>query len=50
MGKQNSIVLVGFAGGSDIKASARNAGDWGRSLGQENPLEKDMATHSSTLA
>ena len=23
---------------------------WIRSLGQEDPLEKDMATHSSTLA
>ena len=23
---------------------------WARSLGQENPLEKEMATHSSILA
>ena len=23
---------------------------WVRSLGQKNPLEKEMATHSSTLA
>ena len=23
---------------------------WVRSLGQEHPLEKEMATHSSTLA
>ena len=23
---------------------------WVRSLGRENPLEKEMATHSSTLA
>ena len=23
---------------------------WARSLGQEDPLEKEMATHSSTLA
>ena len=23
---------------------------WVRSLGEENPLEKEMATHSSTLA
>ena len=23
---------------------------WGQSLGQEDPLEKEMATHSSTLA
>ena len=23
---------------------------WGRSLGREDPLEKEMATHSSTIA
>ena len=23
---------------------------WGRSLGQEDPLEKEMATHSNTVA
>ena len=40
-----------FKGGSDSKASACNAGDLGfRSLGQEDPLEKKMATHSNTLA
>ena len=27
-----------------------NAGDLGSILGQEDPLEKEMATHSSTLA
>ena len=36
----------GFPGGSDGTASACNAGD----LGQEDPLEKEMATHASTLA
>ena len=36
--------------GSDGKASAYNAGDPGSSLGWEDPLEKEMATHSSTLA
>ena len=30
--------------------SACNAGDWVRSLGREDPLEKEMATHSSILA
>ena len=30
--------------------SAYNAGDAVRSLGQEDPLEKEIATHSSTLA
>ena len=33
-----------------VKASARDAGDRVRSLGREDPLEKEMATHSSTLA
>ena len=32
------------------KASAYNAGDLGSIPGQEDPLEKEMATHSSTLA
>ena len=35
---------------SDSKASACNAGDLGQSLDQEDLLEKEMATHSSTLA
>ena len=35
----------GFLGGSNSKESAHNAGD----LGEEDPLEKEMATHSSTL-
>ena len=39
----------GFPGGSDGKASACNAGDPGSILGWEDPLEKEMATHSSTL-
>ena len=30
--------------------SSRNAGDQVRSLGWEDPLEKEMATHSSVLA
>ena len=34
-----------------IKEAARNAGDRQvRSLGQEDPLEKGMATHSGILA
>ena len=33
-----------------VKASAYNAGDWVLSLGWEDPLEKEMATHSSILA
>ena len=37
-------------GGSDGKESACNAGDWVPSLGEEDALEKGMATRSSTLA
>ena len=39
-----------FLGGSDGKASAYNAGALGSILGQEDLLEKEMATHSSILA
>ena len=39
-----------FPGGSEVKASACNVGDQGSSLGREDPLEKEMATHSSTCA
>ena len=37
-------------GGSDGKASVCNAGAPGSIPGSEDPLEKEMATHSSTLA
>ena len=33
-----------------VKASAYNAETLGQSLGREDSLEKEMATHSSTLA
>ena len=35
---------MGFPGGSEGKASARNAGNPGSIPGSEDPLEKDMAT------
>ena len=41
---------MGFPGGSAGKESTCSVGDWVRSLGQEDPLEKEMATHSSILA
>ena len=42
-----AVVFVwGFPGGSDGKESACNTGD----LGWEDPLEKEMTTHSSSLA
>ena len=33
-----------------VKNAPANAGDVVQSLGQEDPLEKEMATHSSILA
>ena len=42
--------ILGFPGGSDGKASACNAGDPGSIPGSGRSLEKEMATHSSTLA
>ena len=40
----------GFPGGSGDKESTCNAGDTTRFLGWEDPLEKEMATHSSIVA
>ena len=39
-----------FSGGSDDKESACNVGDPDLIHGWEDPLEKEMATHSSILA
>ena len=44
------LIYMGFPGGSEVKASAWNAGDLGSIPGLEDPLEKEMATHSSILA
>ena len=43
-------MLQGFPYGSDSKESAFNTGDLVQSQGQEDPLEKGMAIHSSILA
>ena len=40
---------LGFPGGSDGKESACSAGDQVRSLGREDPLEKELANHTSIL-
>ena len=40
---------MGFAGGSVVKNLPANAEDAGSIPGLEDPLEKEMATHSSTL-
>ena len=41
---------MGFPGGSEVKGSAWNWKTRVQSLGREEPLEKEMATHSSILA
>ena len=44
------VARMGFPGGSAVKNPPANAEDWIWSLGQEDPLEKEMATYSSILA
>ena len=41
---------MGFPGGSEVKNLPAVQETWVQSLGQEDPLEKEMATHSSILA
>ena len=48
--RRQLTATIGFPGGSDDKESACSVGDLGSILGWENPLEEDMATHSSILA
>ena len=43
-------IMAGFPGGSGVKNSPAKQETWVQSLGQEDPLEKGMATHSSILA
>ena len=43
-------ILQGFPGGSEVKVSATMRETWVQSLGREDLLEKEMATHSSILA
>ena len=42
--------LLGFPGGSDGKNLSAMQETWAWSLGLEDPLEEEMATHSSILA
>ena len=44
------VYFLGFPGGSDGKESAYNAGGLGSIWGQDDPLEKGIATQSSILA
>ena len=45
-----SRFVIDFPGGSDGKVSVTMRETWIRSLGWEDSLEKEIATHSSTLA
>ena len=48
----STLLHSGFSGGASGKESAANAGDTrdlDSILGQEDPLEEEMATHSSIL-
>ena len=47
--KERYTILNDFSGGSDGKASVYNVGDLGSIPGSGSSLEKEMATHSSTL-
>ena len=44
------LIKEGFPGVSVIKNPPANAGDAGLTLGREDSLEKERATHSSILA
>ena len=44
------IYTVGFPSGSAVKNPPAMQETWIQSLGREDPLEKEMATHSSILA
>ena len=53
MNSRNSVpytLSMGFPGGSVVKNPPVMQKMWVRSLGQEDPLEKEMASHSSVLA
>ena len=43
-------MLLGFPGGSVVKYPPATQKSWVQSLGQEDPLEKEMATYFSILA
>ena len=44
------MYLQDFPGGSDVKHLPTMRETWVQSLGWEDPLEEEMATHSSILA
>ena len=44
-----AIVPMGFLGNSDAKQSAHSWRELGSTMGQEDPLENGMTTHSNNL-
>ena len=50
MVKDELLISMSFPGGSVVKNLPAIQEMWVRSLGQEEPLEKAMAMHSSMLA
>ena len=46
----NQFIYAGFPGRSVIKNPTAKQEIWVQFLSQEDPLEKEMATHSSILA
>ena len=50
MNTQNVSSTVGLPSGTVVKNTPANAGDMGSLLGWEDPMEEEMATHSSILA
>ena len=50
LNKEKYGAMKGFPGGSDSKNPPVVQETWVQSLGQEDPLEEEMETHSSVLA
>ena len=48
--QQQQSIWLGFPGSSVVKNSSANAGEAGSISGSERSPEKEMATHSSSLA
>ena len=48
--KPTANIILGFPGGSVVKNLPAMQEVWVQSLGQEDPLEKEMETHSSILS
>ena len=49
-GIKHAKCLAGIQGGSVVKNLPAKQETWVQSMGQEDPLEKEMAIYSSTIA